>query len=167
MSTHTTRNALSVTAPEGLPFIDFEREFDHPVEKVFEAHRNPDLYRRWVGPNDYDLDLQEYDFVTGGQWRFVQRDEGGNEYAFRGVFHVVRDNEFAIQTFEYGGYPDVVSIESLTFERLDGGRTRLRGHAVYPSMESRNGMVSSGMEGGMAAGYDKLDELLDVVSENS
>lgn len=39
--TSTTRNPLVVLAPEGLPFIDFEREVEHPVEKVFEAHRDP------------------------------------------------------------------------------------------------------------------------------
>ena len=159
--TDTTTPALVVTAPEGLPFVDFEREFDHPVEKVFAAHRDPELYRQWIGPNDLDLDLQEHDFRTGGSWRFVQHDDTGAAYGFRGVFHVVRDNELAIQTFEFDGYPDVVSIESLAFERLDGDRTRLRGHAVYPSMQARDGMVSSGMEGGMSAGYAKLEALLD------
>ncbi len=45
-------------------------------------------------------------------------------------------------------------------ERLGGGRTRLKGHAVYPSLEARDGMVGSGMSAGMEAGYAKLDELL-------
>ena len=36
-------NALKVTAPEGLPFVDFEREFDAPVSAVFNAHRDPAL----------------------------------------------------------------------------------------------------------------------------
>ena len=94
--------------------------------------------------------------------------EGTNadgEFAFNGVFHVVRENEFAIQTFEFEGFPDVVSIESLTFERLDGNRTRLKGHAVYPALEARDGMVQSGMEHGMVEGYQKLDELLATISE--
>ena len=158
--TTTTRNPLVVTAPEGMPYLDFEREVDHPVETVFEAHRDPDLYRQWIGGGSHDLDLQEYAFRTGGRYRFVQRAEDGSEYAFNGVFHVVRANELAIQTFEFEGVPDVVSIESLTFERLDGGRTRLRGHAVYPSLEARDGMVSNGMQAGMEAGYATLDVLL-------
>ena len=81
------------------------------------------------------------------------------EYGFHGVFHVVRENDFAIQTFEFEGFPDLVSIESLRFEDLGGGRTRLHLHAVYPSMESRDGMVASGMETGMSEGYDRLDQL--------
>jgi uncharacterized protein YndB with AHSA1/START domain len=162
MSTSRTTNPLTVSAPEGLPFIDFDREFDHPVEKVFGAHQDSDLFRQWIGAGSDDLDLEVHEFRTGGRYRFVQRGEDGEEYAFNGVYHVVRENEFAIQTFEFEGYPDIVSIESLTFERLDGGRTRLHGHAVYPSMEARDGMVGSGMESGMNAGYTKLDTILEA-----
>jgi uncharacterized protein YndB with AHSA1/START domain len=145
-------NALTVTAPDGLPFVDFEREFDFPVELVFRAHRDPELFTQWMGPRGYEMELLEHDFTTGGKYRYLHRDGTGNTYAFRGVFHVVRENDFAIQTFEFEGFPDVVSIESLQFERLDGNRTRLRGHAAYPSMEARDGMVSSGMEKGMGQG---------------
>lgn len=153
-------NALRVDAPEGLPFIDFEREFDAPVGAVFRAHKEPDLIKKWMGPREYTTDVDTYEFRTGGRWRFVQRNEAGEEYAFNGVFHVVRENEFAIQTFEFEGFPDVVSIESLTFEDLGGGRSRVRGHSTYPSLESRDGMVSSGMEDGMSDGYQRLDEVL-------
>jgi uncharacterized protein YndB with AHSA1/START domain len=153
-------NALRVTAPEGLPFVEFVREFDAPVEKVFRAHKDPELYKRWVGPRGYEMDLQEYDFSTGGGYRYVHKDGQGGEYAFRGVFHVVRDNDFAIQTFEFEGYPDVVSIESMKFEDLGNGRTRLSGKAVYPTLEARDGMVSSGMEKGMTDGYEQLEELV-------
>lgn len=162
MSTNRTTNPLTVTAPDGLPFIDWEREFDHPVEKVFRAHQDPALFRQWIGAGSDDVDLETHEFRTGGRYRFVHKGEDGEEYAFNGVYHVVRDNEFAIQTFEFEGYPDVVSVESLTFERLDGGRSRLRGHSVYPSMEARDGMAVSGMEDGMNAGYDKLERILEA-----
>jgi uncharacterized protein YndB with AHSA1/START domain len=153
-------NPLSVSAPEGLPFIDFEREFDAPVTAVFRAHKEPDLVKQWMGPRDYETDIEIYDFRTGGRWRFVQRNQDGEEYAFNGVFHVVRENEFAIQTFEFEMFPEAVSIESLTFEDLGDGRSRVRGHATYPSLEARDGMVSGGMETGMNDGYQRLDDLL-------
>jgi len=151
-------NALTVTAPEGLPFIDFEREFDAPVAAVFEAFRDPALVARWMGPDGYGVELPEWDFTTGGRWSMVNID-GDDRYEFRGTFHTVRENEFAIQTFEFLGVPDVVSIESMTFEDL-GGRTRLSGHAVYPSLEARDGMIASGMETGLREGYDKLEALV-------
>jgi len=152
-------NPLKVEAPAGIPFIDWEREFDAPVEAVFRAHKDPDLIKQWLGPRRYEMDIDSYDFRTGGRYRYLHRADG-EEYAFNGVFHVVRENEFAIQTFEFEGFPDVVSIESMTFEALDDGRSRVRGHSTYPSMEARDGMVESGMEGGMSEGYERLDEVL-------
>jgi uncharacterized protein YndB with AHSA1/START domain len=153
-------NTLTVTAPDGLPFVDFVREFDAPVAAVFRAHKDPDLIKQWLGPRGYDMEVERYDFVSGGGYRYIHRPPEGGEYAFRGVFHVVRENEFAIQTFEFEGYPDVVSIESMTFEDLGDGRTRLRGHAVYPTLEARDGIVASGMERGMREGYERLEELV-------
>lgn len=155
-------NPVKITAPEGVPFIDIEREFDAPVDAVFRAHRDPDLIKQWLGPRGYDMEIERYDFTTGGGYRYVHRDNDGNEYTFNGVFHVVRENEFAIQTFEFEGYPDVVSIESVKFEEL-GGRTRLVAHSVYPTVEARDGMVASGMESGMTEGYERLDEVLATI----
>lgn len=157
----TTTNALTVTAPEGVQYVDFVREFDAPVAAVFRAHSEPELIKQWLGPNGYEVNIERYDFVTGGSYRYIHRDpKTGEEYAFNGVFHVVRPNEFAIQTFEFEGYPDLVSIESMRFEDLGNGRTRLVGHSVYPSQEARDGMVASGMERGMSEGYSRLDELV-------
>ena len=152
-------NALTVTAEPGVPFIEFIREFDAPVEAVFRAHKDPDLIKQWLGPNGYEVKIERYDFRTGGSYRYIHKD-GDDEYAFNGVFHVVCENAFAIQTFEFEGFPDVVSIESLRFEDLGNGRTRLVGHSVYPTQEARDGMVASGMERGMSEGYGRLDGLL-------
>jgi uncharacterized protein YndB with AHSA1/START domain len=155
-------NPLTVTAPEGVPFIDFEREFDAPVAAVFRAHADPELLTKWLGPRGYEMKVDRYDFRTGGGYRYLHTNAEGEEYAFNGVFHTVRQDEFVIQTFEFEGFPDVVSIESLTFEDLGGGRSRIRGHSVFPTVESRDGMVASNMEQGMAQGYEQLDELLAV-----
>ena len=152
-------NPLKLTVPEGQPFIDYEREFDFPVSEVFRAHKEPDLIARWLGPRGYTMDVDHYDFRTGGSYSYLHTGPEGVPYEFKGVFHTVRENEFAVQTFEFCGYPDVVSLDFLTFEDL-GGRTRLRGHSVYPTLEARDGMAQSGMESGIREGYERLDELL-------
>ena len=152
-------NPVTITAPDGLPFIEIVREFDAPVAAVYRAHEDPNLVKQWLGPNGYEMEVQEYELRTGGRYRYLHRD-GDNTYAFNGVFHVVRPNDFVIQTFEWEGLPDVVSIETLTFEDLGGGRTRLTGRSAYPSQEARDGMVASGMEHGVVEGYERLDDLL-------
>lgn len=155
-------NALHVDAPAGLPFIDITREFDAPVSKVFEAHARPELVAQWMGPRELTTDIAEWDFVSGGRWSYVSTAPDGSTYGFRGTFHTVKPDELAIQTFEFQGVPDVVSIETLTFTELTDGRTRLAIHSTYPSVEARDGMVAAGMEGGVDTGYRRLDELLGV-----
>jgi uncharacterized protein YndB with AHSA1/START domain len=153
-------NPVTINAPEGLPFIEIVREFDAPVEAVFGAHRDPELVRQWLGPNGYEMDIERWDFTTQGGYRYVHRNPEGEEYAFNGTFHTVRENEFAVQTFEFEGMRDIVAVESMTFEDLGDGRTRLRGWSTYPSVEARDGMVASGMETGLREGYERLDALV-------
>ena len=153
-------NPVTITAPEGLPFIDIEREFDAPVAAVFNAHRDPALVKQWLGPQGYEMDIERWDFVPQGGYRYVHTGADGEAYAFNGTFHSVRENEFAIQTFEFEGFPDVVAIESIAFDDLGDGRTRLRIHSTYPTVEARDGMVASDMETGLREGYERLDGLV-------
>ncbi len=153
-------NPVHVDAPAGVPFIDITREFDAPVSRVFAAHADPALVAKWMGPDRLETDITEWDFVSGGRWSFQQTEPGGESYGFRGTFHTVRTDELAIQTFEFLGYPDVVAVETLRFVDLDDDRTRLEIHSVYPSLEARDGMVASGMEGGLTEGYARLDTIV-------
>ncbi len=153
-------NPLTIDAPQGLPWIDFTREFDAPVAAVWAAHRDPELVRQWLGPNGYEMTIDHWDFVSGGGYRYTHRNPEGMEFGFHGVFHTIRDGEFAIQTFEFDGAPDEVAIEFMWFEDLGDGRTRLRGRSIGRTVEGRDAMVASGMEKGMREGYERLDAIV-------
>ncbi len=154
-----THHPVTVSAPEGLPYVDIEREFDATPEQVFRAHVDPDVFARWVGPHDLANEIDHWDARDGGSWRYVARRDG-QEHWFRGCFHQVVPGRRIVQTFTYEGFPDSVSLEILELEELPGGRCRLRAHSVAESVETRDAFVSSGMEGGIVAGYEKLDALL-------
>lgn len=158
-STTTSTNVLHLDVPAGVPWIDFTRDIDAPVAAVFEAHRDPDKVRQWLGPHGYEMDVDHWDFTTGGGYAYAHVTDHGT-FGFRGVFHTVRENEFALQTFEFDGAPDDVALEFLWFEDLGGGRTRLRGRSIGRTVEGRDAMVASGMEKGMAEGYDRLEALV-------
>ncbi len=153
-------NALHLDVPDGVPWIDFTREFDAPVAAVWRAHADPDLVRRWLGPRGYEMDIERWDFTDGGGYRYVHRNPEGSEFGFRGTFHTIREDDLAIQTFEYEGAPDEVAIEFLRFVDLGDGRCRLEGRSVGRTVEGRDMMVQSGMEQGMAEGYEQLEELV-------
>ena len=157
MST-TRTNALVVDVPEGATFLTITREFDAPPQAVFRAMTDPELIPQWWGPAAYTTEVVELDARNGGSWRFVQRGDDG-EFGFHGVFHEVLPDERIIQTFEFEPMPGHVILDTMVFEDL-GGRTRIRGISAYQTVEDRDGMVASGMEGGMSEGYDRLDVLL-------
>jgi uncharacterized protein YndB with AHSA1/START domain len=162
MST-TAENATSketrVHAPEGLPWIEITREFDAPPERVFQAHVDPDLVAKWVGPRDLEFRVEHWDARNGGSWAYSSS-RGEDVFEFYGSFHEIRANERIVQTFTYVGAPDAVALEIARFEPLPGGRTRLAIRSIGSSVEERDAIVSSGMESGIREGYEKLDELL-------
>jgi uncharacterized protein YndB with AHSA1/START domain len=148
-----------VQAPEGVPFIDVSREFDAPRDLVYRAFVDPELLVQWLGPQKYTMVIDTYDVRAGGTWRYLHRDADGNEYGFHGVFHGEPTPDGIVQTFEFEGAPGHVSLDKLSLEEHDG-RTTVRTHSVYQSLEARNAMVESGMAAGMDEGFNRLDVLL-------
>jgi hypothetical protein len=65
-----------------------------------------------------------------------------------------------VQTFTFEGDPDGVALETLWFEDLGDGRTRLHAQSLVDSFDSRDAWLSSGMESGVDEGYAKLDGML-------
>jgi uncharacterized protein YndB with AHSA1/START domain len=152
-------NPTTITAQPGTPFIDVVRDFDATPAQVFRAATDPELVAQWLGPRELEMHLIEYDARPGGSYRYVHRDTEGNEYGFRGVFHTVTNNERVIQTFEFDGAPGLVTLESTRYEDL-GGRTRLHNHSVFPSVQTRDLAIASGMEHGIVDSMDRLDEVI-------
>ncbi|HEY8437826.1 MAG TPA: SRPBCC family protein [Candidatus Limnocylindrales bacterium] len=149
----------TISAPPGTPFIDLTREFDAPVDLLYRAHTEPELLKQWLGPAKYEMTIEEYDVRDGGRWRYTHRDDQGNAFGFHGVFHGEPSRAGMLQTFEFDGAPGHVSLDALTFEP-HGDRTILRIHSVYQSVEARDAMIRSGMEGGVNEGYQRLDDLV-------
>jgi len=148
----------TVTTPTDRT-IHIEREFDAPRDLVFATFTNPDLIPEWWGPRGTTTEVDVMDVRTGGDWRFIAHDADGTQTAFRGTYREVTPPERVVQTFEWEGMPGYVSLETATFEDL-GDRTKVTTVGVYYSTEERDGMLGSGMEGGMNETFQRLDELL-------
>ena len=155
----TTIDEARIEADEKIPAIHLTRDFRATPAQLFRAHTDPELFARWIGPNGMDTEIVRWDARDGGEWRYVARRDG-EEYAFRGCFHTVREDRL-VQTFTFEGFPDGVALETLTFEDLRNGYTRLRATSLADSFEARDGMLASGMEVGVDDGYAKLDGLLE------
>jgi uncharacterized protein YndB with AHSA1/START domain len=164
MSTNATNEATTrettIEADPNLPTIRIVRDFDAPPEKVFRAWIEPDLVAQWLGPKSTTMRIDKWDARTGGQYRYAAVRDDEEVAAFFGSFHEVRPHERLVQTFTWEGMPDGVSLETMTFEDLGGGRTRTIGLSVVDNLEARDAIMVSGMEVGVYEGYEKLDALL-------
>ena len=139
--------------------IRVERVFDAPRDRVFAVYTDPELIPEWWGPYGTTARVERMDARTGGDWRFVVRNEDGSETAFRGTYREVTPPERIVQTFEWEGMPGYVSLETATFEDL-GDKTKVTTVSVFFTPEERDGMLQSGMEGGMSETFARLDEVL-------
>jgi uncharacterized protein YndB with AHSA1/START domain len=159
-TTHpTTRYAeAAIEAVPDLPIVRITRDFRASVEQLMRAHTDPDLFVRWIGPDAVTARIDQWDCRTLGSYRYVCEHEGV-EHGFRGTFPEVGDDRI-VQTFTWEGMPEAIALETLRFEDLGDGTTRLHAQSLCDSIEGRDGMLSSGMDTGVHEGYAKLDALL-------
>jgi uncharacterized protein YndB with AHSA1/START domain len=149
---------VSIEADPAVPIIRMTRDFDATPDELMRAHTDPELFARWVGPDGMDTEILEWDATTGGRWRYVARRDA-MEFAFHGCFHDVGEARI-VQTFTFDGQPADVALETLWFEDLGDGRTRLHAQSLVDSFEGRDAWLASGMETGVDEGYAKLDALI-------
>jgi uncharacterized protein YndB with AHSA1/START domain len=154
----TTITEATIEADPTLPIIRITRDFAATPAQLLKAHTDPDLFARWVGPDNGATRIEHWDARTGGSWRYVFV-RGEAESGFHGTFHEVRRDRI-VQTFTFDGDPDGVSLETLRFEDLGEGRTRLHAQSLVDSFEGRDTWLSSGMDTGVNEGFAKLDRLL-------
>jgi uncharacterized protein YndB with AHSA1/START domain len=151
-----TNERTKTIAPTEATII-FSREFEASAAAVFEAHADPAQLARWVGPRGTTMRLREFDARTGGAWSYVIEGLGGS-WAFHGSFHEVTPSRRIVQTFEYEDNPEQPNLDILTFADLPGGRSRIEGLSIYPSIAARDAMLD--VDSGLDEDYERLDELL-------
>jgi uncharacterized protein YndB with AHSA1/START domain len=142
----------------GRQDIVFKRVFDAPRDIVFRALTDPALVPQYWGPAKYAVTVDEMEARAGGRWRYVTRADDGGEHSFHGVYHEVTP-ERIVQTNEYEGAPGHVALETALLEERDG-KTYYTGISLAESIEARDMVVASGMEGGARELYNRLDDVI-------
>jgi uncharacterized protein YndB with AHSA1/START domain len=141
--------------------IVITRVFDAPRKLVFDAHTKPELLKRWLtGGPGWSMAVCEVDLRVGGAYRYVWRRPDGAEMGMGGIHREIVSPERIVVTQLFdedwtGG--EVIGTLVLT-ER--GGKTTLTNTLLYSSPQTRDAVLKTPMDQGMAAGYDKLAELL-------
>ena len=154
---------LNIT-PRGDREIVMTRVFDAPRTLVFQAFTKPELVQRWLlGPSGWTMPVCEMDLRVGGAFRWVWRREAdGTEMGMGGVYREITPPARLVHTerFDNPWYPGDALVTTVLAEQA--GRTALTLTVRYESREARDGVLKSGMESGVAASYDRLEETLTV-----
>ena len=138
--------------------IRVERTFNARRERVWQAMNDPALIAQWFGRGN-KLVVEKHEPVRGGRWRYIEHSDHG-VHGFEGRFREVTAPERVVRTFEWDGMPGHVIVETATLEDLGDGRTKLVVVSLFHTTWERDGMLGSGMEGGMNDAYAALDRVL-------
>ena len=144
--------------------IVMSRVFDAPRELVFEAWTKPELLKRWLlGPPGWEMVICDVDYSEGGETRFVWRKDDGQEMGMTmiGVEFVPPERIVCIERFDVPWYPGEART-TLTFTERDG-KTTARTVVRYESQATRDMVLKTEMTTGVAASYDRLEEILEGV----
>ena len=73
MKATSNRYQVSIEADPALPIIRITRDFNATPTQLMRAHTDPELFARWIGPNQMETKILDWDATTGGRWRYVAR----------------------------------------------------------------------------------------------
>ncbi|MBC7927971.1 MAG: SRPBCC family protein [Bryobacteraceae bacterium] len=154
--------SFSVSTPSDCE-VRVTRDFHAPRRMVFDAFTKPDLVRRWLlGPSGWTMPVCEIDLQIGGTYRYVWRKPGVPDMGMGGTFREIVSPErlVATESFDESWYSGD-ALDTSTFVE-HGEITTVTITILYESREARDTASKSGMERGMAASYDRLEQHLSM-----
>lgn len=132
------------------------REFDAPLDLVFDALTKPDHVRQWFAPFTDRVTECEIDLRVGGDYRIVSVTEEGRECVFRGTYLEVEPPTRTVSTWLFEGWPDADAVET-TELRETHGVTTLTTRLAFRDAAGRAHMTRSD---GQEDSFDKLEDYL-------
>lgn len=162
-------NILQVTTPTDLEIV-ITRTFNAPRALVWEAMSKPELLQQWLfGPPGWSMTTCEEDLRVGGTFRWAWSGPDGTGMSMHGVYREVNPPKRMVRTeiFDFGCMPQAGEQLCTLILNEIGSQTNLTLTVLYESKEARDGALASGMERGVSAGYDRLEEMLSAKAASS
>jgi uncharacterized protein YndB with AHSA1/START domain len=156
-------NKTKIIAEAGKQELFIHRIFDAPVEKVYQAFSAPEILVKFFAPKGIDMVFLEPNYHQGGFYRYRHTDAKGNIMCtFKGVVHEMTAPQRIVITSEFEELPEPghVVLEIYDFTPLPDNKTKLVIQDICRSVEDRDAMIQSGMEGGLVSIFNNLDDFL-------
>lgn len=145
-----------ISAKEGKQELVITREFDLPLELLFKAYEEPELFEQWMGTKVQKMENREH-----GSFRFETSGPDGNVvFSANGVIHEFIPNERITRTFLMENTVFPVQLEFLEFEALTTDTSRLVMQIIFKTVELRDQLLKMPFAFGINMAHDKLQEIV-------
>jgi uncharacterized protein YndB with AHSA1/START domain len=132
------------------------REFDAPMDLVFDAITKPEHVSKWFAPFNCEVTVCEIDLRVGGSYHIVFVTEDGAECSFRGTYQQIEPPARTVATWRFEGWPDADAVETVELQETDGVTTM----TVTLAFADEAGRAHMTRHDGQKDSFDKLEDLL-------
>ena len=146
---------------EGDTHVVVTRRFAAPPEKVYRAHTEPELLKKWLlGPEGWTMPVCINDARPGGKIRYEWSDGKGGGFYLTGEF-IALEPYSRIEHVERMHLPDPTPDNHVeTRFAPDGQGTLMTMRMTLPDAATREAMLATGMEDGMEESYRRMETVL-------
>ena len=144
-----------ITFPDELEIV-ITREFDAPIELVFDVFTKPEHVRKTFAPFGEEVTVCSIDLRVGGSYHIVMVTDDGTECSFRGTYLEVEPPTRTVQTWWFEGWPDTEAVESMELHET-GGVTKLTWKQRFRDKAGRDHMTKFD---GLEANFDNVEDYL-------
>ena len=153
--THHAHGSAVIEFPNPLEIL-INREFDAPVELVFDVLTKPEHVRNWLPAFEDTMTVCSIDLRVGGSYHFVAVTSDGRECSFRGTYLEIESPVRTVATWLFEGWPDAEAVETVELRETDGV-TRLTNRLAFRDKAGRDHMTKTD---GFEDSFDKLENYL-------
>ena len=132
------------------------REFDAPLELVFDVFTKPEHVRNWFAPFECEVTECSIDLRVEGSYHIVFVSGDGKECSFRGTYLEVERPTRTVSTWLFEGWPDAWADETVELRETDGVTTL----TVKMAFRDAAGRAHMTKHDGQEDSYDKLEDYL-------
>jgi uncharacterized protein YndB with AHSA1/START domain len=159
--TATRHGSAVVELPSDLEIL-VTRQFDAPIELVFDVLTQPEHVRKWFSPDGEDLTVCTIDLRVGGEYHFVFVTADGAECSFRGTYLEIDPPRRMVATWVFEGRPHIESVESTDLHE-DGGVTTMRITMAFKDKAARDDDIRGGFDG-VQTSFDRMEDHIGSMS---
>jgi len=157
--TRNRHGSATINFPNDLEIV-LTREFDAPIELVFDVFTKPEHVRNTVAPFGERVTVCSIDLRVGGNYHFVFVTDDGIECSFRGTYLEVERPTRTVETWLFEGWPDAQAVETIDLHET-GGVTTLTLRLAFRDQAGRDHMTRFD---GLEANFDNVDDYLKTLA---